>query len=317
MRPLRARDLAAAFWRSDKLGWRAARVLLLVYGSLLLVLMLLENSLVFQPTKYPGGDWSVAQAHPASSVPEGKIVPRIEDCEIVTDDAVRLHGWYATPVRGTKNGTLLAPVAPSMTILYLHGNAGNITSRRDSLEGLVTLPANVFIIDWRGYGKSEGRPSENGLYRDARAAWRFLTHERGEDPARIVILGESLGNAPAIVLASEEKPAGLVVQAAFTSLPDMARHLYPFVPRFLVRTRMDNLGRIGRVRCPTLFVHSKTDEVIPYEQGRKLFDAAPEPKRFYTVEGAGHNDLDIVGGDDYLHTLRDFAADCANKKAAD
>ena len=101
------------------------------------------------------------------------------------------------------------------------------------------------------------------------------------------------------------------MQAAFTSLPDMAAHLYPFVPRFLVRTRMDNLARIGRVRCPLLLIHSKTDEVIPYEQGRRLFDAAPKPKRFYEVEGAGHNDLDRVGGDDYLRALRGFVKNCA------
>jgi len=315
VRPLR--DLAAAFWRSEKLGWRAARASALLYVGVLLMLVLLENRLIFQPTKYPGGgDWSVTDARPASSVPERKIVPRIEDVELTTDDGVRLHGWYAVPVRKGKNG-VLAPVAATATILYLHGNAGNVTSRRDSLERLVTLPANVFIPDWRGYGKSRGSPSEDGLYRDARAAWRYLTRARGEAPGRIVLLGESLGNAPAILLATEEKPAGLIVQAAFTSLPDMARHLYPFVPRFLVRTRMENLARIGRVRCPLLFVHSKTDEIIPYEQGRKLFDAAPDPKRFYTVAGAGHNDLDSAGGDDYLRALRNFVEDYANKKAAD
>lgn len=280
------------------------------------MLVVLENRLVFQPTKYPGGgDWSVIGA--PALVPEGSIVPRITDCEILTDDNVRLHGWYAVPVNKGKNGALAAPVATSVTILYLHGNAGNIASRRDSLERLVTLPANVFLVDWRGYGKSNGSPSENGLYRDARASWRYLIRERGEPPGRIFLLGESLGNAPAILLATEEKPAGLIVQAAFTSLPDMAHHLYPFVPRFLVRTRMDNLARIGRVRCPTLFVHSKTDEVIPYEQGQRLFDAAPEPKHFYTVEGAGHNDLDSVGGDDYLRALRGFVEDYTNKKAAD
>jgi fermentation-respiration switch protein FrsA (DUF1100 family) len=218
-------------------------------------------------------------------------------------------------VKKEKGGTFV-PVAATVTILYLHGNAGNIANRRDALERLVTLPASVFIVDWRGYGKSEGSPSEDGLYRDARAAWRYLTQEKHEPPGRIILLGESLGNAPAILLATEQNPAGLIVQAAFSSLPDMARHLYPFVPRFLVRTRMDNLARINRVRCSTLFVHSETDEVVPYEQGKKLFDAAPEPKQFYTVEGAGHNDLDSVGGDDYLRALRKFAANCVNKKAA-
>ena len=170
MRPLRA--LAAAFWRSEKLGWRAARLLLATYAGVLLMLVLLENSLIFHPTKYPGGDWDAARARPASSVPEGRIVPRIEAVELVTDDGVRLHCWYAAPVKKEKNGAL-APVAPAATILYLHGNAGNVTSRYESLERLVTLPVNVFIPDWRGYGKSEGSPSEAGLYRDARAAWNL------------------------------------------------------------------------------------------------------------------------------------------------
>jgi len=298
-----------AAWRSEKWGWRAARLLLLVYAGCVLLLVLFESSFLYHPARYVAGDaaaWDVAAA-PGGA--EGDLVPAIEDVELVAEDGVRLHGWYAAPRRSVRGKP--APVPSDTVLLYLHGNAGNVTHRHETIRGLVTLPAHVFVLDWRGYGKSEGVPSEAGLYRDARAAWRYLTEKRGWRPDRIVLFGESLGGAPAVQLATEVEPAGLVMQAAFTSVPDRARELFPFVPGFLVRNRMDNLSKIRRVRCPTLFLHSRSDEVIPFTHGRRLFEAAPTPKRFYEVPGAGHNDMDRVGGAAYRRVLREFARECA------
>jgi fermentation-respiration switch protein FrsA (DUF1100 family) len=149
------------------------------------------------------------------------------------------------------------------------------------------------------------------LYRDARAAWDLLTGARGVPAQRIVVFGESLGCAPAIDLAAQVVPAGLVVQSGFTSIPDMVAALLPFVPRTLIRTRLDSLGRIRRVRCPKLFIHSPADEVVPYGLGRRLYEAALEPKRFHEVPGAPHNETHRVGGEAYWEALRSFVSSCA------
>jgi fermentation-respiration switch protein FrsA (DUF1100 family) len=171
---------------------------------------------------------------------------------------------------------------------------------------LAKTPARIFIVGYRGYGRSEGKPSEHGLYLDARAAWDYLVDELRVPPNRIVIFGISLGGAVAVNLASEVKPAGLIVQSSFTSVPDMAARHYPFVPKALVRTKMDSLSKIGDVRAPILFIHSTGDSVAPYEFGQKLYDAAPDPKRFFTVKGAGHDDTWAVGGHAYFAAIRDF-----------
>ncbi|MFL6229240.1 MAG: alpha/beta hydrolase, partial [Pyrinomonadaceae bacterium] len=183
---------------------------------------------------------------------------------------------------------------------------GNVTHRRDIIDLLVGLPVNVLIIDYRGYGKSEGVPSEEGLYEDARAAWDYLTNARGVRADRIVIYGESLGGAVAVDLASKVKPCGLVVQSSFTSIADMAAELMPLVPHFVIRTKMDSREKIARVSCPKLFVHSPADDVVPYKLGRRLFEAAPEPKRFYEIKGAPHNLTYEIGGAPYLNALEDF-----------
>ena len=168
------------------------------------------------------------------------------------------------------------------------------------------LPAEVLIFDYRGYGRSEGKPSEKGLYSDARAAWRYLEVERSVAPERVVLFGRSLGAGVAVDLASHVEPAGLVVESGFSSIPAMARHHYPFIPRFLVRSRMDSLTKIQTISCPKLFVHSRADEVAPFALGYALYEAAPEPKKFYEVEGAGHNETSLVGGRAYFAALAEF-----------
>jgi fermentation-respiration switch protein FrsA (DUF1100 family) len=194
-----------------------------------------------------------------------------------------------------------------VTVLLAHGNAGNLSHRLDRTIFLQSrLGADVLLFDYRGYGRSEGRPDEEGTYRDARAAHRWLTEVRGVTPDRLVLFGESLGSAVALELALARPCRALVLESPFTSVPDMAAVVLPFLPRSFVRTQYDNLGKIGRLRVPLLVLHGDGDEVVPFAQGRRLFEAAPEPKRFFSIPGAGHNDTYIVGGDAYWRTVADF-----------
>lgn len=288
------------FWRSTGLGWRLARIMLLLAIGIGALIMIFEDSLIYFPSKYPDGLWQVQ----ATCAREDETFPRIDDCHFNTADGVTLHGWFCTPVHCARGAA--SPVATEMVLLWLHGNAGNISYRYDMIRGMMGLAVQIFIIDYRGYGKSDGKPSESGLYLDARAAWDYLVGERGVPPNRIVIFGKSLGGTPAIDLASKVSPAGLIVQSSFTSAADMAALVLPFVPRVLLHTKMDSISKIGTVRCPKLFIHSRADEVVPFELGRRLFEAAPEPKGFYEVKGAAHNSTYIVGGKAYLDALRMF-----------
>ncbi len=279
-------------------------LVVLVFVGFLAVLMLLENSFIYFPTRYPDGVWA-----PNKAYLQGRQFPKTEDCWMQSSDGVRIHGWYCVP--HVAIGADEAEEVPADTvILWFHGNAGNLSYRYDLIVMLMTLPAKVLIIDYRGYGRSGGRPSEEGLYRDARAAWDYLLTERGWRPDQIVIFGKSLGGAPAVDLASQVQAAGLIVQSSFTSIPDMAAATMPFVPRFLVRTKMNSIDKIGAVHYPKLFVHGPKDEVVPYRLGRRLFDAAPEPKRFHDVPNAGHNETYIVGGEDYIEAFRKFLEEC-------
>ena len=188
-----------------------------------------------------------------------------------------------------------------------HGNAGNVSHRLDrALLMQSRLGADVLLFDYRGYGASEGSPDEEGTYRDARAAWCWLV-ARGAAPERVVLFGESLGSAVALQLALEVDARALVLESPFASVPAMARAVYPFLPVWpFVRTRYDNAAKIGRLRMPLLVLHGERDEVVPFAQGRRVFDAAPEPKRFFTIPGAGHNDTYAAGGDLYWRVLGDF-----------
>ena len=295
------KKLVVNFWSSKEFGWRIARISMLLGACLLGYVMLFEDSFIYFPSKYPEGIWE--RAEPRARV--GQIVAQIEDVQLTAADGVRLHGWYCTPLVGGAGGTLEG-VETRATLLYLHGNGGNISHRRDFIEELVRLPVNVLIIDYRGYGKSEGRPSEEGLYMDARAAWDYLTTTRATPAAEIVIFGKSLGGAVAIDLATKVEACGLVVQSSFTSIADMAGEVLPFVPRFVIRTKMDSLSKIAAVTCPKLFIHSQADEIIPYRLGRRLFDAASAPKQFYEVKDAPHNLTNTIGGAPYYEALRAF-----------
>ncbi|MEA3278706.1 MAG: alpha/beta hydrolase [Pseudomonadota bacterium] len=219
-----------------------------------------------------------------------------EDVTLRTEDDVQLHGWFI-PRSGSDR-----------VLLFFHGNAGNISHRGESIAIFHRLGLNVFIIDYRGYGRSGGSPGEQGLYLDARAAWRYLTDERGISPAHIVLFGRSLGGVVAAELASVERPGGLILESSFSSAGDAARAIFPLLSWLVVlRYRFDAAAYLQRVDCPVLVLHSPDDDIIPYRLGRKLYEAAPEPKRFVELRG-GHNQGFIVSQPAYEQALGEFIA---------
>ena len=236
-----------------------------------------------------------------------------EDVTLVTADGVRLHGWFipAAPFRASLKGKTLVrgPLASqNLTILFCHGNAGNISNRVDKAAVLHRLGLSVFLFDYRGFGKSEGSPSEQGTYLDADAAYRYLTETRKIPADRIVIHGESIGNGVAIETAVRHPSRALIVESAFTSIVGMGKTVLPHLPlEWFVTYRYDNLAKLPKVGRPVLVMHSRDDEVIPFEMGRALFEAAAEPKRFLELKGT-HNDGYLDSGPAYPAAIRDFLA---------
>lgn len=219
-----------------------------------------------------------------------------EDVSIQSGNSI-LHGW-------------LVPGTNPMTVLWLHGNAGNVADRTPLLADLTRrLGTGSLLFDYRGYGRSTGVPSEAGLYEDAAAAFRFLVREKGIEPSTIVIYGHSLGAAPAIALALGEgkRAAGLVLESAFTSARDMARLVYPRLPvGFFMTLKLDNIGLIGRLEIPLLVIHGQADATIPFQMGQRLFEAAPQPKRFLPLPLADHSDGYQAGGERYWKGWEEF-----------
>ncbi|MCK8515507.1 alpha/beta hydrolase [Methylonatrum kenyense] len=217
-----------------------------------------------------------------------------EDVTLETPDGLRLHGWF------------LPHEKPRGTLLFLHGNAGNISHRLDSLEIFHELGLEVLIIDYRGYGQSEGRPSEPGLQQDARVALDYLLEERGRGADEIAVFGRSLGGALAAGVAAEEALAGVIVESAFTSAPDLAAELYPIYPvRWLARLEYDTRAALAESRTPVLVIHSPEDEIIPFAHGERLYQAAPEPKSFLELRG-DHNTGFLRNRERYMDGLDAF-----------
>ena len=222
-----------------------------------------------------------------------------EDVWINSGDGVRLHGWYI-PRQGARQ-----------TLLFFHGNAGNISHRRESIEIFHRLNLNVFILSYRGYGASEGKPDEQGLTNDARSAWRYLTLERKIQQQDIILFGRSLGGAVATALAAEVKPAGLILESTFSSARDMAAVLYP-VLHWLIYPRyaFDTATRLRQVHSPVMVIHSADDEIIPLRIGQKVFTAASEPKQFVEIRG-GHNGGFLLSQPQYQKALGAFIVSLA------
>ncbi|MCP5305652.1 MAG: alpha/beta hydrolase [Chromatiaceae bacterium] len=220
-----------------------------------------------------------------------------EDVVFQTEDGASLHGWF------------LPGPASGPTLLFLHGNAGNISHRRESLEIFAGLGMAVLIFDYRGYGRSTGLPGESGLYRDAAAAWDYLTRQRGIDSADIVVFGRSLGGAVAAHLASQVHPRAVILESTFSSARDYAHTMFPVLSRIVwLRHSFDAAHAIAQSRAPLLVLHSPEDEVIPFALGQRLFDAAPEPKRFVALRG-GHNDGFLFSQPRYAQVLQTFLRD--------
>jgi hypothetical protein len=257
----------------------AAGLLLTVAG-----IRLFENSFIYFPPRFPEG----------FSPPELYGL-HVEDVWLTTLDKVRVNAWY------------LPDPASEQVLLWFHGNAENIGYGLEHLMFYSRLAVNVLAVDYRGYGKSEGSPDETGVYRDADAAYDYLVRERHIQPKNIIVFGHSLGGAVAIDLASRHECGGLIVQSSFTSAKDMARRMFR-VPLFeyIPRSQFNSLAKIRRVRAPILIVHGTRDEVVPFSMGQRLFAMAPEPKFFFPVGEAGHNDVVEVGGDGLFDRFRSF-----------
>ena len=260
-------------------------ILLLLLGLALLngCMYLQQPSMIFFPyvtLDQTPADWGLAY----------------EEVFLDTEDGVRLHGWYI-PRHESKQ-----------TLLFFHGNAGNISHRGASVEIFHRLGLNVFIFDYRGYGKSQGKPDEKGLYKDARAAWRYLSKERGFGPEEILLFGRSLGGAVAAELAAEIQPGGLILESTFSSAKDVANAVFPILSRLIfLRYDFDTAAHVRRVACPVLVLHSPDDEIIPFRLGEKVFQAANEPKSFVKMMG-DHNSGFLMSQADYERTLGAFVS---------
>ena len=238
------------------------------------------NRSVFLPMPYPAGDWSAQSRLHA------------QDVGMTTPDRVHLHAWWVQPAK------------PDFVTLYLHGNAGNVTHREAAMRTLLAVNSAVLLLDYRGYGKSSGSPTERGVYVDAETAYVTLRNQHWQ-PGNIVLFGESLGTAVAVELASRLPCAGLVLEAPFPSARAVAQTVIPILGPLCV-WGFDTRSRLAAVHAPILVVHGRNDEVIPFRLGQAVFAAAREPKRFYEIPSAGHNDIPESGGPDYVQVLREF-----------
>jgi len=255
-----------------------------VYVLLSLVLYLLQGKMVFL-SNLPGR---------ALTASPGDIGLEYEDVYLTTLDDERLHGWYvpATISRGV--------------IVFFHGNAGNISHRLDSIGIFHQLGLDTLIIDYRGYGQSTGKTTEQGTYLDAQAAWSYLVDERGIAADQIIIFGRSLGGAVGAWLGAQHTPAAVIIESSFSSGVDMARRLYPFLPvRLITRLRYPVAEYASHLDCPVLVVHSRDDEIIPFDMGQSIYAAVKQRKSFLELRG-DHNNGIFISRQDYLRGLNGF-----------
>ncbi|PTN10318.1 alpha/beta hydrolase [Nitrosomonas aestuarii] len=268
-----------------KMLFNLVAMLASAYLAIVLLVFFLQSYLIYFPQT--GRDIAVTPEHTGLAY---------ESVEIETGDKETLHGWFVP-----------APDAVG-TVLFFHGNAGNISHRLDYLPMFRALKLNTFIFDYRGYGQSSGTPTETGTYEDAIAVWQFLTESKGIASQEIILYGESLGGAVAAWLAAQKDPAMLVLTSVFTSVPDLAETIYPWLPvRWIARFDYNTLRHLESINCPVFVAHSPHDEIVPFSHGRHLFHAAAEPKQFLTLAG-GHNDGFIFMRAEWINTLGSFIA---------
>lgn len=252
-------------------------------GYLLLILLMYisQSGMMYHPVK---------EIHQTPSV----LGLDFEDVRFSTKDGVTLHGWHvpAADARGT--------------VLFSHGNAGNISGRLETIRILHGLGVNVLMYDYQGYGKSKGSPSEEATYKDVMAAWEFLTEEKNIPGSKIVLMGRSLGGGVAAWLATKTEPAGLILESTFTSAKDLAAELYPIFPvRWLMKFEYPTQQYLQAISVPVLVLHSKHDGLIPFHHGRELYESASDPKTFFEMQGS-HGGGHIESGRAYIQALDDF-----------
>lgn len=263
--------------------WNLIILLALAYAALVALAYFFQTRLVYFP--------QIGREISATPLAHGL---KFEAVTLGTADGEELAAWWVPHERAAG------------VVLIFHGNAGNISHRLDYLTMLHRLGYASLIVDYRGYGQSTGSPSEEGTYRDAEAAWDWLTKNRGVSPGDIVLLGESLGGAVAVWLAARVTPRALVVASTFTSVPDLGSQVYPFLPvRLISRLSYNTRETIAAVKAPILIAHSRDDDIIPFAHGKALYDAAREPKQFLEMRG-GHNDGFIFMRQEWVKQLVAF-----------
>lgn len=269
--------------------WRYNLLKILLYVVITLLILVgfvlfFESSFVYHPVKHPGGNWEPPELHDS-----------IHDVTFEAEDGTELHGWWV-PKKDTDT-----------TLLWYHGNAGNLSHRLGGIRDFFDLGVQILIMDYRGYGKSEGSPSEDGIYMDGEAAYTFLRKEKNVPASELFILGRSLGAAVATHVAGKFPTGGLILVSGFPSARSMVPRVLP-IPglHFLVRHNLDSASRIGSIETPLLMMHGSEDNIVPPELGRKLFEHATEPKEFRLLDGAGHNNIHLRSGKEYLSAIRTF-----------
>lgn len=259
-----------------------------VYAIFCAVLFFLQDGIIYQPLR-------------EIVLTPSDVGFQFEDVRFRTVDGVDLHGWF-----------IPAKERGGRVLLFSHGNAGNISHRLDSIRIFHDLGLDVFIFDYRGYGLSGGRPSEEGLYADGRGALAYLLG-RGYSPEDMIVFGRSLGGAVAAKISSESHPLALILESSFTSLASMASRATPLFPvRLLLRSGYCTDRVLPDVRCPVLIIHSPDDDIVSYSQGTRLFEIAPEPKRFLRISG-GHNEGFLLSGQIYTDGLASFLSFVMNR----
>jgi fermentation-respiration switch protein FrsA (DUF1100 family) len=262
--------------------------ILIGYVLVLALCRIFESRLIFFPN-YPdrlGGDWN----------PHGL---GVQEVWLTADDGTKLYAWW------------IPNEAAKFTFLAFHGNAGNVADRASAYQFLRDTPANVLALEYRGYGRSEGTPSERGVYRDADTAYAYLVKERGKDPKTIVSFGQSLGTAVAAHLAARHEVGGVVLEAPFPSASRVARKFYWFLPGvgFLVRSHFDTEGRLKEINAPVLIVHCKHDPILPFQFGQEVYNGARSPKTFLEINSECHEEASAVAPDNYRVALHGFLSE--------
>jgi hypothetical protein len=262
-----------------RLWVRIARCAAVIFALPLLMLSLFQNKMLYFPDR---GLPDLAQTS----------LKDVREVEFTASDGVKLVSWWRAPRPGQP------------TVIFCQGNAGNISDRSDRLYDAEESGWGLLLLGYRGYGKSEGSPHEDGIYKDTRAALEWVRQQAGVDPRRLVYWGESLGCAFASELATAQPPAAVVLEAPFRSLRAIASFHYPFLPTsILVRGDLDNVENVKKLRCPLTVIHGKRDEVVPFEHGRAVFEAAAGPKEFIELDSR-HNDIAEIGGENLRARLR-------------